>query len=200
MNSAARERTPETSSLTNPANRVRTVPVPGQALKFQFAPENRALAISLRTDVQAASQKRRERHLRYKNPPPCRTAPRRASNTPDRGRRDTSPYIARTESARARGFPAEFSRAGSQPLPLAIRPVLRRANEHFDQIIVQRVVKLALEGPLELRMIQIAGMKLKIICMHRYCGILELNDDFHSIAFSPRREVQQRMLIELQLR
>src|SRR2546428_4338479 len=90
----------------------------------------------------------------------------------------------------SRGFPARFSRAGSQPLPLALRPVLRRADEHFDQIIVQSVVELTLEGPFKLWMIEVAGMKFEIISMHRDRRIFELNNDFYPIAFATRRKLQ----------
>src|SRR3989442_2889110 len=73
-------------------------------------------------------------------------------------------------------------------LPLALRPVLRRADEHFDQIIVQSVVELTLEGPFKLWMIEVAGMKFEIISMHRDRRIFELNNDFYPIAFATCRE------------
>ncbi len=41
--------------------------------------------------------------------------------------------------------------------------VLRSADEHLHQVIVQAVEDLALEGPLELRVVEIARMQLEVI-------------------------------------
>jgi hypothetical protein len=64
---------------------------------------------------------------------------------------------------------------------------------------VQCVVKLALEAPLELRVIEIAGVEIEIIGMHGNGRVFELDDDFHPFALRTRGKVQQRMLVELQL-
>lgn len=61
---------------------------------------------------------------------------------------------------------------------------------------MQAIVELTLETPFELGMIQIAWMKLEVICVYRNWGILELNDDFDSSAFLLRIEVQERMLVQ----
>jgi hypothetical protein len=61
---------------------------------------------------------------------------------------------------------------------------------------VERVVELALEAPFELRVIEVAGMEIEIVRMHRNRGIFELDDDFHAVALGPRRKVQEGMLVE----
>src|SRR5438552_7396349 len=188
--SAAPEKIEETSSPTNPAHRVQTGPVQDRVPEPQYARANLVHARSPRTAGPAGARKRHEHRWMYKSLPPCRTVPHLASNSPARDHRDKAPCSARTESARARGFPARFSLAGSQALPLALRPVLRRPDEHFDQIIVQRVVELTLEGPFKLWMIEVAGMKFEIISMHRDRRIFELNNDFYPIAFATRRKLQ----------
>src|SRR5437016_7939034 len=198
-NSAAPEKTQETSSPTNPTRRAQTAHVRGQVPEPQYARANLVHARSPQTAAPAGVRKRHGHRWMYKSLPPCRTVPHLASNSPARDHRDKAPCSARTESARARGFPARFSRAGSQPLPLALRPVLRRADEHFDQIIVQSVVELTLEGPFKLWMIEVARMQFEIISVHRDRRIFELNNDFYPIAFATRRELQQRMFIKPQL-
>ena len=45
--------------------------------------------------------------------------------------------------------------------------ILRRAYEHFDEIVVETVVDLPLQMPGKLRVIEIAGMNWKHILMHR---------------------------------
>jgi hypothetical protein len=60
---------------------------------------------------------------------------------------------------------------------------LRGTDEHFDEVIVQRVVKLALEAPFELRMVKVAGMQIEIIRVHRDRSVFELNDYFNAFTF-----------------
>jgi len=64
---------------------------------------------------------------------------------------------------------------------------------------VQRVVKLALEAPLELRMIEVARMKIEIINMYGNGGVFELDNDFDTLALGARGKIQQRMLVQAQL-
>jgi hypothetical protein len=64
---------------------------------------------------------------------------------------------------------------------------------------VQAIIKLALEAPLELRIIQVAGMKLEVIRVHRNTWVFEFDDDFDCIACGPRREIEQRVLVEPEL-
>ena len=65
---------------------------------------------------------------------------------------------------------------------------------------MQTIVKLALEAPFKLRMIQIAGMEFKVVSMHGNRGTLEGDDDFHALAFRARVEIEQRMLVKTELR
>ena len=67
------------------------------------------------------------------------------------------------------------------------------------EIIVQRVVELALEAPFELRVVEVARVQVEIIRVHRDRGVFELDDDFHAFALGARGEVQQRMLVEAEL-
>jgi hypothetical protein len=82
---------------------------------------------------------------------------------------------------------------------LTFEPILRRADKHFDQIIVQTIVELALKAPFELRVVQIARMQVEVISVHRNGRILELDDELHAIALGASREIQQWMLVESQL-
>src|SRR5437870_8589037 len=120
-NIAAREKTQETSSPTNPAHRAQTAHVRGQVPEPQYARANLVHARSPQTAGPAGVRKRHEHRWMYRNPPPCRTVPHHASNSPAQDRRDKAPCSARTESALARGFPAQFCREGSQALPLALQ-------------------------------------------------------------------------------
>jgi hypothetical protein len=82
---------------------------------------------------------------------------------------------------------------------LALGPVLGRAYEHLDHVVVQTVVELALKFPLELRMIKVPGMKFEVVGMDRDCWLFEVDDYFHPFTFGPGREIQQRVLVEFQL-
>jgi len=64
---------------------------------------------------------------------------------------------------------------------------------------VQAIIELPLEGPFELRMIQVTRMELEVVGMHGDTRILELNDDFHSLAFSLSGKIEQRVLIQPEL-
>ena len=48
---------------------------------------------------------------------------------------------------------------------------------------MEAVVKLSLEGPLELRVIKVPGMEFEIIRMHWNRGIFEIDQDFDAFAF-----------------
>ena len=59
--------------------------------------------------------------------------------------------------------------------------------------------ELVLEGPLELRMIEVARMHAEVVGMHRHGGIAEIDDDLDALALLARVERQQRMLVQLEL-
>lgn len=64
---------------------------------------------------------------------------------------------------------------------------------------MKAIVELALEGPLKLRVIEIAGMQFEVVRVNRYLRVLEIDDYFYAVAIGPRIESQQRMLIEAKL-
>src|SRR5271168_3332806 len=64
----------------------------------------------------------------------------------------------------------------------AVGAVLRGADEHFDEVVVQRVVELALEAPLELMVVEVAGMEIEVIGVDRDGCVFESDDEFHSFA------------------
>src|SRR5580704_14650523 len=77
--------------------------------------------------------------------------------------------------------------------------VLRRADKHLHQVIVQAIEDLPLEGPLKLRIVKIAGMQLEIVGMDARLGEARPDYDLDSLAFSTRIELHQGMLVEPQL-
>ena len=78
-------------------------------------------------------------------------------------------------------------------------PALGSAREHLDEVVVEAIEKLALKGPLELRVVQVARMKLKVVGVHRHAWIFEANDHFHRLAAELRVEGEQRMLVKREL-
>ena len=61
---------------------------------------------------------------------------------------------------------------------------------------MQTVVELALEFPLELRVIEVAGMKFEVVGMDRNRGTLKIDNDFHCLALGASGKIQQRVLVE----
>ena len=74
-------------------------------------------------------------------------------------------------------------------------PALRSACEHLDEVIVEAIEKLALKRPFKLRMVQVAGMELEVVGVHRHVGIFEPNDHFHRFTAELRVEGEQWMLV-----
>ena len=64
----------------------------------------------------------------------------------------------------------------------ALGAILRGADEHFDEVVVQRIIELALEVPFELRMVEVAGMELKVIGMDRDGHVFESDGEFNPLA------------------
>jgi hypothetical protein len=83
---------------------------------------------------------------------------------------------------------------------VAVGTILGRADEHLDEVVVQRIVELALETPFKLGMIEVPWMEVEIIGMHGHGLIFELDDDLYSITLGARREVQEGMLVQAELR
>ena len=65
---------------------------------------------------------------------------------------------------------------------------------------MQRVIKLPLEAPLKLRIIEISRMQVEVVGMHRNALVLELDDDFDAIALRVSGEVQKGMFVKPKLR
>ena len=78
--------------------------------------------------------------------------------------------------------------------------VLWCANEHFDEVIVQGIIKLPLKTPLKLWIIEIPRMQIEVVGMHRHALILELDDDFDAITLRVSGEVQKGMFVKPKLR
>ena len=87
----------------------------------------------------------------------------------------------------------------SQSLLPAIGAILRSADEHFDEVIVQGIVELALKAPFKLSIVEVTRVHIKIISVHRHGWIFELNNYFHTISLGARRKIQQRMLVKAEL-
>ncbi len=77
--------------------------------------------------------------------------------------------------------------------------MLRSANEHLDQVVVQAIEDLALKGPLELRIVEVARMQFKVIDMDWRIGKSGTDDDFDRFAFGAGVELYEGMLVEAKL-
>jgi len=93
------------------------------------------------------------------------------------------------ESGRARGFPVQFSGAGSQTFPLVLDAVLRRADEHFDEVVMQAVIELALEAPFKLGIVQVTRVQIEVIGVDRDGRIFELDHQFNAVALGASGEI-----------
>jgi hypothetical protein len=77
--------------------------------------------------------------------------------------------------------------------------VLRGADEHFDEVVVQTVEELALEGPLELRIVKVAGVQFEIVNVDGWIGETRADDDFDGLTLVAGIELDERMLVEAKL-
>ena len=78
----------------------------------------------------------------------------------------------------------------------AVGAVLRSADEHFHEVVVQGVVELALEAPLELGVVEVTGMEIEMVGVHGDGFVLEFDDDLDAVSFGASGEIQERMLVE----
>ena len=67
------------------------------------------------------------------------------------------------------------------------------ADEHFDEVVVQAIVKLALKCPCKLRMLEIARMQIEVVSVNGNGHIFGIDNELNSAFVSARREVEQRM-------
>ncbi len=89
-----------------------------------------------------------------------------------------------------------FGEECSKSLPMSFGAILRGADEHLYEIVVQGIEELALEAPFELGIVEIARMEIEVISVHRNRFIFELDDDLHAFSLSARREVQQWVFVK----
>jgi len=80
-----------------------------------------------------------------------------------------------------------------------VSPVLGRLCEHLDEIVVQRVVKLALQLPAELRALEVAGMNRKRIGVRPEGSVPQCDQNFDSFIVLPRRKLEQGMIVKAQV-
>ena len=91
-----------------------------------------------------------------------------------------------------------FDTSSQAPLA-AVGAVLRGADEHLHEVVVERIEELALEAPFELRMVEIAWVEVEIVGVHGDGFIFELDDDLNPFALGMRGEIQERVLVEAEL-
>src|SRR5437016_903844 len=197
---AALGKNQETFSPTSRAHPAQTIRAPGPAPKSPSARVRPARATSLQTAAPARVRTPHAHRSRCRSPRPCRRiSPRCANNSRVRDRTGIAPCSAKREWARAPEFPARFSAGDSQAALAPVHAILRRADEHLDQVVVQRVIELPLKLPLKLRVVEIAGMHFVHVGVDGHRAMHELDADFDAFALRSRVEAQQRMLVETQL-
>ncbi len=64
---------------------------------------------------------------------------------------------------------------------------------------MQAVVELALEGPLELRVVEVAGVQFEVVGVDLQAGVFESDDDLDAVTLRARVKGQQRMFVEAEL-
>ena len=69
-------------------------------------------------------------------------------------------------------------RAGSRGVLRRSIAALRGADEHFDEVVVHAIVEVALHGPGELRVFDIAGVDGGVVGVESERAVLELDDEF----------------------
>src|SRR5579872_6336722 len=149
-NSAEPRRSLVTSSLTNPSRPGQTSRVLDQVPESRFGLALPAPAIFPRTDVPTTCRTPRGHRSKCRNHRLCQIVPHCANSNQGLGDKDKLPCSEKRVWGRVRVFPAQFSGAGSQAFPLTFEAVLWSADKHFDQIVVQAIIELALQAPFEL--------------------------------------------------
>jgi len=77
--------------------------------------------------------------------------------------------------------------------------ILRCADEHFDEIVVQGVVKLALQMPGKLRVVEIAGMDRKHVGMRGRDCVFQVDENFDNAIVLAPGESEEGMIVEAQV-
>src|ERR1035441_1214124 len=74
--------------------------------------------------------------------------------------------------------------------------ILRGAGKHFDEVVVQSIVELALQVPGELGMIEIAGMNREHVGVNRNRRVFQIDENFDSAVVFTRGKGEQRMIVQ----
>ncbi len=77
-------------------------------------------------------------------------------------------------------------------------PALRRMDEHLHQVIVHAVVEVALEGPGELRMLDVARVDRGVVGVQAQAAILQLDHQLDGAVVLARGEIEQGMIVAAQ--
>jgi hypothetical protein len=77
--------------------------------------------------------------------------------------------------------------------------ILRSARKHFDEIVVQSVIELALKMPGELGMIEVAGMNRQHVGVNGDGRVLQIDQNFDGAAGFARGKGEQGMIVELEV-
>ena len=76
------------------------------------------------------------------------------------------------------------------------RPVLGCVGKHFDEVVMQAVVELALQVPGELGVIQVSGMDREHVGMDGNRRVLQVDQNLDDAIRFARGESQQGMVVE----
>jgi hypothetical protein len=77
---------------------------------------------------------------------------------------------------------------------------LRISGEHFDQVVVHGSIKLLLESPGKLRLVEVASVHLKDVGVNAGRGVLDLDGDLDGVLLGGGGEGEQGVLVERELR
>jgi hypothetical protein len=77
--------------------------------------------------------------------------------------------------------------------------ILRSAGKHFDEIVVQCVIELALQMPGKLGMIEVARMNREYVGMDWNGGVPQIDENFDNAVILARGKSEQRVLVEPQV-
>src|ERR1035437_8748663 len=77
--------------------------------------------------------------------------------------------------------------------------ILRGADKHFDEIVVQAVVQLVLKMPGKLGMIEVARVNRKHVGVNRDGRVFQIDQNFDSAVVLACGKGKQRMIVKLQV-
>jgi hypothetical protein len=74
-------------------------------------------------------------------------------------------------------------------------PALRGADEHLDEVVVHAVVEVALKGPGELAVLDIAGVDRGVVGVQAEGGVLHSDDELDCAVMVARGEVEEGVIV-----